>query len=103
MRAIYQRITDQDDKILGAVCLIEDVTERKRAEEEKVKMEAHLRQAQKMEAIGTLAGGIAHDFNNVLSAIFGFTELSLGKAPRTAPSRPICSKFYWPRKGPRNW
>jgi nitrogen-specific signal transduction histidine kinase/CheY-like chemotaxis protein len=53
---------------------IYDLTEQKR-------IEAKLQQAQKMEAIGTLAGGIAHDFNNILSAIIGYTELSQIKLP----------------------
>jgi len=53
-----------------------DITEHKRDELEKKKLQAQLVQSQKMEAIGTLAGGIAHDFNNILSAIIGYTELA---------------------------
>jgi signal transduction histidine kinase/DNA-binding response OmpR family regulator len=55
----------------------ENITVRKRAIEEKIRMAAQLRHSYKMEAIGTLAGGIAHDFNNILSSVIGFTELSL--------------------------
>jgi len=53
-----------------------DITERKRAEQERRMLEARLQRAEKMEAIGTLAGGIAHDFNNILMATIGFTELA---------------------------
>jgi PAS domain S-box-containing protein len=55
---------------------ISDITERKRAEEEKVKLEGQLLQAQKMEAVGRLAGGVAHDFNNMLLVILGHVELA---------------------------
>ncbi|MFA6149275.1 MAG: PocR ligand-binding domain-containing protein [bacterium] len=54
-----------------------DITEQKRAEEEKLNLERQVQQAQKMEGLGVLAGGIAHDFNNILMAILGHAELAL--------------------------
>lgn len=62
-----------------------DITERKQAEEEKAKLEIRLQQAQKMEAIGTLAGGIAHDFNNILAVILGYADLAKNDASPGTP------------------
>jgi len=67
---------DESGKVTGYFTLINEITELKKAEATRKKIEAQLRQAQKMEAIGTLAGGIAHDFNNILGAIVGYADLA---------------------------
>jgi len=67
---------DADGSILGVEGVTRDVTELKLAQEKKEKLEERLKQAQKMESIGTLAGGIAHDFNNILAVIFGSAQLA---------------------------
>ena len=72
-----------------------DVTERKRSEEEKEKLEAQLIQAQKLESIGQLAGGVAHDFNNMLGVILGYTDLSLDSV---LPGEPIYDALQEIRK-----
>jgi PAS domain S-box-containing protein len=69
------------------VVFVRDITEKKKLEAQRSEMESRLRQAQKMEAIGTLAGGIAHDFNNILSAILGYTELTLSSLPPGSEGR----------------
>ena len=78
---------DYNEKDVEIVSYVGDVaweiSRLKRAEEEKEKLEAQLHQAQKLEAVGTLAGGIAHDFNNILSVIMGYTELVLNDTPET--------------------
>ncbi len=68
----------KDTSINGILLNYHDITERRQAD----KM---IRQAQKMESIGTLAGGIAHDFNNILFPIIGFTELSIDELPENHP------------------
>jgi PAS domain S-box-containing protein len=78
----------------GRECYMEsfiDLSERIRAEEDKERLEAQLRQAQKMEALGTLAGGIAHDFNNILSAVLGYSELGLQDLD--SPDHPLYAKL----------
>ncbi len=68
-------VRDADGVVLFYEGTAEDITSRKKAEEEKRSLQSQLLQAQKMEAIGTLAGGVAHDFNNILTALIGYGNL----------------------------
>jgi len=70
----------KNNEIIGVISVMRDITERKMVEEE-------LRQAHKMEAIGTLAGGIAHEFNNILGIILGNAELAVDDVPDWNPAR----------------
>jgi PAS domain S-box-containing protein len=73
-------VMNSDNEFLYFVYIAHDITEKKKLEDE-------LFQAQKMEAIGTLAGGIAHDFNNILAAILGYTELARMELPGDCNAR----------------
>jgi|GEM_PF-4989942 len=79
LRDIVKPILDQG-RVREVVGVMVDVSDRHRVAAEKAALERQLAQAQKMEAIGTLAGGIAHDFNNILAGITGYAELALESA-----------------------
>lgn len=71
----------EDKQLTSLWGTLSNITAQKEAEEQRRQLETQLNQAQKMEAIGTLAGGIAHDFNNILSAILGYADLAQLHAP----------------------
>jgi PAS domain S-box-containing protein len=78
-------LLDMNGRVTHHVAIERDITERKRAEQERAGLEQQLREAQKMESIGTLAGGIAHDFNNILAAILGNVALAREDAAAGQP------------------
>ncbi|RPH48714.1 MAG: PAS domain S-box protein, partial [Desulfobacteraceae bacterium] len=82
---VNARYIYEGGRLKGGTGIIYNITERRRAEEEKVKLEAQYHQSQKMDAIGQLAGGIAHDFNNILNIILGYSQLALMKIEKSSP------------------
>ena len=72
-------VKDNNNKIIFFSATVIDITAKKEQEKERERLELQLRNAQKMETIGTLAGGIAHDFNNSLAVIFGYTDMLMNK------------------------
>jgi PAS domain S-box-containing protein len=67
----------REKKCLGTVGIIRDITQRKLDEEERIRLQQHYLQSQRLEAIGVLAGGIAHDFKNLLTIALGYIEFSI--------------------------
>ncbi len=92
--SVISPVHDAAGAPIGYFQLVRDVTREK-------ELEAQLRQAQKMEAIGQLAGGIAHDFNNLLTAISGFSQLLLGSLAADDPRRADVAEIDKPRGVPR--
>mgnify|MGYP000844639364 FL=1 len=81
-------LRNSQGRVIGAIESIRDVTAQRLMERDRARMEGQLRQAQKMEALGTLAGGLAHDFNNILAAIIGYAELAQDGASQGRDNRP---------------
>jgi PAS domain S-box-containing protein len=81
-------VRDESGRIIGTLASGTDVTERRQAEEDRLRLEAQIQHAQKLESLGVLAGGIAHDFNNLLMGIMGNAGLALMELPPESPARP---------------
>jgi len=84
---IYSRRRLRNGKPIGLSGIMIDLTDRKREEAERQRLETQLVQASKMESVGRLAGGVAHDFNNMLNVILGHAELVLHDLPEDSPIR----------------
>jgi PAS domain S-box-containing protein len=80
-RVQAQAVRDENGALIYYEGLVEDLTERKQAEEALRAAEGRLLQAAKLEAVGRLAGGVAHDFNNLLGVIMGYADLMMKRLP----------------------
>jgi PAS domain S-box-containing protein len=84
---VCQDVYSLTGEYLGRRSSNRDITEHKRAEEEKRSLEERLARAEKMEALGTLAGGVAHDLNNILGVVVGYAEMILDDVDKASPLR----------------
>jgi PAS domain S-box-containing protein len=86
---IFHKATylDKNGNLAGLIGAIYDLTDRKKAEEDRKQLEERLQRSEKMEALGLLSGGVAHDLNNVLGILIGYSELLLNKIEESSPVR----------------
>jgi PAS domain S-box-containing protein len=89
-----QPLFDAGGRIERYIGIVLDITERKQAEEETLRMHAELQQKQKTEAIGSLAGGIAHDLNNILFPVCGLSELLLEDFPANSTAYEMMQQIH---------
>lgn len=85
---------DNNGEIIGYQGTIRDVTDQRKAEEARQKLEDRLHRAEKMEVLGTLAGSVAHDLNNVLGILIGYSELLLEMTPEDSPLRNYATHIF---------
>jgi PAS domain S-box-containing protein len=90
---VSSRLIYENGTPTGVQGIARDISDRKRAEEQRKQLEDQLLQAQKMESIGTLAGGVAHDFNNMLTAIIGNIQLVLESTPSESLDYPMLTEI----------
>lgn len=79
-------LIDPAGEAMGIVAIIRDITERRRADEEQLRLEARVQQSRKLESLAALASGIAHDYNNLLTSILGNAELALEVLGASSPA-----------------
>jgi PAS domain S-box-containing protein len=91
-------LKDENGHVTHFVSFWRDITEQRQAESERERLEATLRQALKMEAVGTLAGGIAHDFNNVLLPMMMLTQLTISRLPADSRERQDLTRVLMSQK-----
>ena len=80
-------IRNRRETPIGRLIVCHDITERKRAEEARLRLERQVQHAQRLESLGVMAGGIAHDFNNILMAVLGYADLAIQDLSETHPAR----------------
>ncbi|MCF8092781.1 MAG: PAS domain S-box protein, partial [Desulfotignum sp.] len=88
-------IRSADGSLAGIIGVTRDISRRRQAE-------TRFRQAQKLEAIGSLAGGITHDFNNILSAVIGYAQLAMDRLPADSPAQKDLAQIYKAGERARN-
>ncbi len=86
-------VRDAEGALRHTISVQHDITERKRGEEDRLRMEQQIQQTQRLESLGVLAGGIAHDFNNILMVIIGHADLALSELPAFSPGRESISQI----------